>query len=289
MIIQSPAILERDMINPICGCESDPILDRRVISQPWSTVFECKGCGLWYVDRLLKPCAGEDLLHRHMSEHYVSAFAPGYLDSLPSRAETSLFSNATSSIRTLYPDASCLLDVGCGTGRFLQFMKQSGDWRVLLGLEVSPFLAQRARAKGLDIVMGDVQSVCFQDGSFDVVAMWDVVEHLARPLDALKQIHRILSPGGILILLTPNAGGILHSLALWMHRLGIGLLQKPAKRVFFGGHPLYFTSSSLRQLLARSGFATRVGWQHSVASEMSFRGGLIEDAAKMIDASLVRL
>lgn len=272
-------------MNPICGCEIDPLWDRQVISLPWFTVFECRGCSLWYIERLLRPCSSEDLLHSHQSERYVSAFAPGYLDSPPSRVETSLFSYAASVICTMYPSASSLLDVGCGGGKFLQFMRQSGNWRVLLGLEVSPFLAQRARARDLDIVMGDIQSACLQDGYFDVVTMWDVIEHLARPLDALTEIHRILSPRGILILATPNAESLLHSVSLWMYRFGIGLLQGPARRVF-AGHPLYFSISCLQRLLARSGFAIRISRQYGVASEMSFRGGLIEDAAKMIDISL---
>jgi SAM-dependent methyltransferase len=178
---------------------------------------------------------------------------------------------------------------GARGGRFLQWVKLNGNWKVVLGLEVSHFLAQRARAKGLDIVIGDIQSAGFRDSVFDVVTMWDVIEHLARPLDGLKQINRILSPRGILILSTPNRESVMHSLSLWMHRLGnrlgIGLLQKPARRVF-GGHPLYFSMSSLRQLLARSGFILRISWQYSVASEMSFRGGLMEDAAKIMDIFL---
>jgi SAM-dependent methyltransferase len=177
-------------------------------------------------------------------------------------------------------------------GRFLQWVKLNGNWKVVLGLEVSHFLAQWARAKGLDIAIGDIQSAGFRDSVFDVVTMWDVIEHLARPLDGLKEINRILSPRGILILSTPNRESVLHSLSFWMHRLGnrlgIGLLQKPARRVF-AGHPLYFTPRSLRCLLTRSGFAVQASWQYNVASEMSFRGRLLEEGGRIIDATLSKI
>ena len=87
---------------------------------------------------------------------------------------------------------------------------------------------------------------------------------------------------------TPNAGSILHSLSLWMYRLESHLLGRPARRVF-GGHPLYFSGSSLRRLLTRSGFRVRASWQHGVASEMSFTGGFIEKGARIIDGSLGRI
>lgn len=275
-------------MNPVCGCETNPTSDRQVIALPWFTVFECTGCGLWYIDKLLQPSSIDDLLHFHQSERYVSAFAPGYLDSPPSRAETFLFNNVISLARALYSNPSSLLDAGCGGGRFLQFMKHNGNWKVLCGLELSPLLAQKTQEKGLDVVIGDMQHSSFRDGSFDIVTMWDVIEHLARPIKALEEIHRVLSPTGILIIATPNAGSILHLLSLWMYRLGIEGLQKPARRVF-AGHPLYFTLSSLSTLLARSGFLIRAVWQYSVSSEASRREEWIERLAQILDASLGRI
>jgi len=137
-------------------------------------------------------------------------------------------------------------------------------------------------------VLGDIQIAPFRNGCFDIAALWDVIEHLACPLDALKEIGRILSPKGVVILSTPNADSVLHSLSLVMFKSRFGLLQKPARRVF-AGHPLYFTQRSLQCLLARSGFAVQAIWQYNVASEISFRGGLLEDGARIIDAALGKI
>lgn len=159
---------------------------------------------------------------------------------------------------------------------------------VALGLEISYRLACRVREKGYKVVIGDAQWLGLRDSCVDIVTMWDVVEHLARPAKVLKEIHRVLSPKGILILSTPNARSILHWLSLWMYQSGLALLQKPAQRVF-AGHPLYFSLASLQHLLHRNGFIIRAVWQRGVSSEMSFRGKFIEKGAQMIDVSLGRV
>lgn len=277
--------------NLVCGCYSgsESIPDRQIISLPWFTVYECGECGLWYLGSLLETSAAEVLNKSHTSEEYLSAFGPGYLDCIPSGVEASMMIESITSARKLCPDASRLLDIGTGGGRFLDFINKRQEWEMLVGLDVSSHLAHRAGAKGLNAVVGDIQySDGLRDGSFDVVTMWDVIEHLARPLKALRSTYRILSPRGVIVISTPNAGSVLHSLSLWMHSLDVDLFQKPAKRVF-AGHPLYFRLPSLRRLLVRSGFTTRVSWQYGVANESSFRGGMMETLAKIVDASLGRI
>jgi len=64
-------------MNPICGCENDPALNRVVISLSHLVVFESTGCKLWYTVRLLKADAKKHFLHSHQSEWY--AFFPLYL------------------------------------------------------------------------------------------------------------------------------------------------------------------------------------------------------------------
>lgn len=102
------------MLNPICECESSPETDRKVISLPWFTIFECSQCGLWYAEGLLKPNAEADLRHSHASEAYLSYFTTGYLDLPPSESECALFNKAISKALELRPDASFLLDIGAG-------------------------------------------------------------------------------------------------------------------------------------------------------------------------------
>jgi SAM-dependent methyltransferase len=96
-----------------------------------------------------------------------------------------------------------LLDVGCATGDFLAHMAKYG-WQVH-GVEPSLAASRRARQMhDLDVRTGDLEQARFPDGYFDVVTLWDVLEHLHDPLGSLKEIHRILKSDGVLVIELPN-------------------------------------------------------------------------------------
>ncbi len=106
---------------------------------------------------------------------------------------------------TSYKPKGILLDVGCATGDFLQHMKQTYGWSVQ-GVEVSAYAAKLARERyGVDVFTGTLGEACFSENFFDAVTMWDVLEHLHDPSNELKEIYRILKPGGVLALRVPNA------------------------------------------------------------------------------------
>jgi len=97
------------------------------------------------------------------------------------------------------------LEIGCGSGWYLAFLRNLG-WQVQ-GVEVAPALAAYARDElKIDVRTGAAETAlaAFPDDSFDVVAMWHVLEHLSDPSGVLSQIHRILKPGGRLMVELPN-------------------------------------------------------------------------------------
>ena len=97
-----------------------------------------------------------------------------------------------------------LLDVGCATGDFLSVMRNFPHWDVR-GLELDALAAREARrAYGLTVDVGTLDGVPYSDESFDVVTMWDVLEHLPRPREALKTVYRLLKPGGLVVCGVPN-------------------------------------------------------------------------------------
>ncbi len=102
-----------------------------------------------------------------------------------------------------YHGAGVLLDVGCGTGRFLEKMGAYG-WKAQ-GIDTSPTAIEKAKEKGLDVTLGDLlESRRYDAASFDVITMWDVLEHLPSPLEALRRIHALLKSNGRLVVATPN-------------------------------------------------------------------------------------
>ncbi len=97
-----------------------------------------------------------------------------------------------------------LLDIGTGAGYFLKLAKDRGF--DVLGIEVSERASEFARGNyGVSILnISEVEETGFEDDSFDVISLCDVIEHLPYPEDTLKEIHRILRDKGVLLIITPN-------------------------------------------------------------------------------------
>lgn len=96
-----------------------------------------------------------------------------------------------------------LLDIGCATGEFLSKARQRG-WNVT-GLELIERTASIARQRyGLDVVTGTLENLKIPDNSLDAITLWDVLEHLQDPIDALRRCHRMLKQGGMIYFSIPN-------------------------------------------------------------------------------------
>jgi SAM-dependent methyltransferase len=134
-----------------------------------------------------------------------------------------------------------LLDVGSGKGAFLAAARDAG-WDAL-GVEYAPEAAEAARATfGVDVIVGDFLEVR-QLGTFDVVTMWHVLEHLTNPMGALAHAAESLKPGGRLLVSVPNLDSLQARLGGddWFH------LDLPR-------HLFHFTPRSLTTLVERAGF-----------------------------------
>lgn len=96
-----------------------------------------------------------------------------------------------------------VLDIGCATGIFLRGM-QLRNWECY-GVEPSIHAAEYARTRfDLPIHTGYLGNGQFPDSFFDIITLWDVFEHLPSPIDTLAVIFKILKPGGLLVITTPN-------------------------------------------------------------------------------------
>jgi SAM-dependent methyltransferase len=135
-------------------------------------------------------------------------------------------------------------DIGCGTGCFLEEAGRAG-WEAE-GCEVSAHAAEQARARGLAVTCTPVEQLDLPPNSYDCVALWDVVEHLRDPRDALAKAAGALRPGGVLALST----GDITSLC--------ARLSGPCWHLFnLPEHLFFFSPNSLRRLLARVGCRVR--------------------------------
>jgi 2-polyprenyl-3-methyl-5-hydroxy-6-metoxy-1,4-benzoquinol methylase len=110
-----------------------------------------------------------------------------------------------------------LLEIGCGSGTMLHIMQNLG-WQAE-GIEVDPVGVEVARAKGLNVHLGDVYSKQYEDNSFDAITLSHVIEHVHDPLALMRECARILKPGGIISMVTPNTASFGHLVykSSWLH------------------------------------------------------------------------
>ncbi len=96
-----------------------------------------------------------------------------------------------------------ILDIGCATGVFLHGMQKLG-WDSF-GIEPSVRASEYAMSRfNLNIYTGYLEENQYEDSYFDAITLWDVFEHLPSPIETLRTINKILKPGGLLLITTPN-------------------------------------------------------------------------------------
>jgi 2-polyprenyl-3-methyl-5-hydroxy-6-metoxy-1,4-benzoquinol methylase len=122
------------------------------------------------------------------------------------------FVNALTKNAHLLPaPGSKVLDIGTAGGAFLDAANQFGY--DAFGMEPSEDLVARGKSRGLKIEQGVIESHSYGYGSFDMVTLWDVIEHLPDPKSALIEIGRLLKPGGTLLINFPDIGTVQAALA----------------------------------------------------------------------------
>lgn len=137
------------------------------------------------------------------------------------------------------------LEVGCGTGSSLAYQREYG--LTVAGVEWNASAARAARERyGLDVRAGTLEEAKFPSGSFDVIFMSHVFEHLPNPAAALDEMHRILEAGGLVILKVPSISSA-SAQRFGPHWLGLDLPR----------HLYHFSPSTITRLLEQHGFAVR--------------------------------
>lgn len=206
-------------------------------------LFRCNACSHLWIDGTASADASYDAMYYGASTQQPDKHTgyADYLGTIDRRIKS--FRNRMDQIERLIGHRGDHLDFGCAVGACVKAAKDTG-WNSI-GYEQSSWAAEYGRQTfGIQIVDGSMPSEeYFLSGSFDVVTLWDVIEHVDEPRSVLDFVTRVLKPGGLLAMNTVNASSVGAQFAgrSWRH------LEPPY-------HLQYFTRSSLRQLVVNSGF-----------------------------------
>lgn len=195
-------------------------------------IVQCRYCGYVYAN---PRWVGQDLLHAYEAvedETYVRERAGRILTFRRHLASLQRFTGPAEGRR--------LLDVGAYTGVFVEVAREAG-WDAR-GVEPSQWAVQVAQQHGLPVEQGTQATIEAAPESFDVITMWDVIEHVENPPQELSQAYCLLKAGGLLAVHTMN---VESAIARLMGRRWPWLMDM---------HIHYFSERTLRQMLQKEGF-----------------------------------
>ncbi len=238
-----------------------------------STDLRCRHCGeplrhLYYT----QGNSGEFRFYRCAVCTLVNYDMSGGLDQtkyaveFPDPEDDSLAKNRNQTVtnrflrRQLSPPGR-LLEIGCGNGRLLHLARLDG-WSVT-GVELSPFLATRVTKRlGVPVIQANIgdpaMTTLLGSGTFDVIVLRHVLEHLPDPNAAIALLHSLLPEGGHVLFEFPN----IESLVMKARRAlqGLGLFRKTYPEGYRPGHVHEYCRESFQHVVDRTGFEVVV-WE----------------------------
>jgi len=199
----------------------------------------CQDCGLVQVT--------DDLSQVNLEDYYGQEFFEETYDWLQApgsgrRKEYRKFHYRMGEIERLMPGKGTILDIGCSFGFFLDVARARG-WQPV-GVEIGAYAAKFARDElEIEVHVCDLLNAPLEEGRFDVITMWNVLEHLNDPLAEFRRINALLKPGGLIVFTT----GDVDSYVRRIEGLRWRALIPPI-------HVANYNFNAIRRLFANTGF-----------------------------------
>src|SRR5947209_13187602 len=199
-------------------------------------IIRCAACGLVYAS----PIVGEGGDHDYTESYYRQGVYADYLSDREAIRRNA--GRALKDLERLAPGGRSLLDVGCATGFFLEAARDKG-WKVR-GLEISEYASEYAREElRLDVESASITTLTRDYPKFDVITLWDTIEHLDRPDVALANARLMMRDKGVLVLSTGDYGSLLRRVSGKRWRL----FADPT-------HNFFFDERTIKRLLSQMGY-----------------------------------
>lgn len=188
-------------------------------------ILKCDECGLVFTD--IPP--GYDLRKIYSEEYFTGKQADGYVHYKESeKVLRREFRNDVTLLRRItgYRENLKLLEVGSAYGYFLD---EAGDYFECRGIEISGEAAKYSRDRGHHVFCGEVTGdILKKIGNVDIIAMFDVIEHLPNPVETISLLDKYLNEGGFIIIVTGDIDSFLAKMMKKKWRL-----MMPPQHTFF--------------------------------------------------------
>jgi len=235
----SQGLTVKDVKCNLCGEDDYAVIFPKGFAQ-LHRIVSCNHCGLMYANpQELLDC------EKVSAEDYPKVYDEQANRKYFQKQHTQLPDNeqALGVLNKLIPKRGRLLEIGSYCGIFLNRIRSQG-WDTV-GLEPDPGPANYSRTKfGLNIVDGILPNPGLEPHSFDAVVMLHVIEHIPDPAQNLREIHRLLKPGGLLVVETPRFDSLMFKL--------LGRRERSISNC--NGHIFFFTVPTLQKIFEVNGF-----------------------------------
>lgn len=219
-----------------------------------ATVF-VSPAGFHYIDHFDPVDRIDPEIDPHRLTAAEVAYIEGSLQANPARLQ-----NQLAAVRRFGPVAGRrVLDIGCGGGLFLSALAAEGAQ--VTGVELNDARAAYAWSRhGLEVVKRPIEDAYWRkrEGTYDLVTLWDVIEHVNYPLATLRAAVRMLAPGGTLLIDTPCRDAFYHRFGELTYRLTAGRYPTFLNTLYSAspfGHKQIFSSAELTAALIAAGLA----------------------------------
>lgn len=241
------------------------------------TLAACRLCGTW--SAVPRPRAKE-LIQLHDSSAY---FSKEYFEARRMRHEVTearfarLDRLLCRHAATLKLAGRPMLDVGCDAGDFAVAAQQRAHVEPF-GIDVAGRPLAAARTRGVRAWHGELATAPAAFCNFALVTAIDVLEHVADPVDLLREMQSRLAPDGVIYLETPNIDSFVYRLGRALANLSANRPHEPLDRLFPPEHVQYFSEAGLRAVAARAGLKPLSVFRRDLGGE-SLAGGTVLRAA----------
>jgi 2-polyprenyl-3-methyl-5-hydroxy-6-metoxy-1,4-benzoquinol methylase len=217
----------------LCGSGDYSVVFEAGVAQI-SRVVKCAGCGLLYANPRARGADVDDIRDYDAEWVYENRETTNKWRTEKESLQVRDYGSTRKFLADKFPNRGTLVEIGCGLGYLLNFFKQDG-WNAI-GIEPNAGLCMCARRDlGLTAMLAT--------GSVTVATMMHVIEHVPDPMSTLREVHRILKPGGCFVMETPRYDTLMFK-----------LLGRRERSVSCDGHIYFFTSDTLARIAAKAGF-----------------------------------